>query len=130
MQLIDIRSDTVTQPTAQMREAMFYAQVGDDVFGDDPTVNELEALAAQKVGKEAALFVPTGTQGNSIAVMAHTRRGQSVIMSRNCHIATHEAGGYALLSGVSACFAEEEAGIMHPQSIAELITDTYDPHIA
>jgi threonine aldolase len=100
------------------------------VFYDDPTVNELEVLAARIPGKQAALFVPTGTQGNNIAIMAHTRRGQSVIMSRNCHIATHEAGGYAALSGVSACFAKEEDGIMDAASIAALITDTSDTHIA
>jgi threonine aldolase len=100
------------------------------VFGDDPTVNELEALAAQIVGKEAALFVPTGTQGNNIALMAHTRRGQTVIMSNNCHIATHEAGGYALISGLTASFAQEKDGIMYPESIAALITDASDPHVA
>ena len=75
MHYIDLRSDTVTQPTLAMRAAMAAAEVGDDVYGDDPTMNELEALAAQMLGKEAAMFVPSGTMGNQIGIMSQTRRG-------------------------------------------------------
>ena len=83
---IDLRSDTVTQPTQQMREAMYQAQVGDDVYGDDPTVNQLEKKAAEMMGKEAALFVASGTMGNAVAVMSHTKRGDEIILSDTAHI--------------------------------------------
>ena len=76
---IDLRSDTVTQPTQQMREAMFNAQVGDDVYGDDPTMNELEKKAAEMLGKEAALFMASGTMGNAVAVMSHTSRPARIV---------------------------------------------------
>ena len=87
---IDLRSDTVTQPTQQMREAMYQAQVGDDVYGDDPTVNQLEKKAAEMMGKEAALFVASGTMGNAVAVMSHTKRGDEIILSDTAHIVAHE----------------------------------------
>lgn len=101
MSLLDFRSDTVTHPTPAMREAMFRAQVGDDVYQDDPTTNRLEALAAEALGMEAALFVPSGTMGNQIAIMTHTRRGDEAIVSRNSHIFEHEVGAAAVLSGVT-----------------------------
>lgn len=126
MRMIDLRSDTVTQPTPEMREVMYRAIVGDDVLEDDPTVKELEALAADALGKEAALFVTSGTQGNAVSVMAHTRRGDAIILSLGCHIADHEAGSYAMLAGVSPCFAEEDNGILHPESVAALIRDDSD----
>ena len=97
---IDVRSDTVTQPTPAMREAMFHAEVGDDVYGDDPTVRELETLAAGILGKEAALFVPTGNFGNQLALMTHCQRGDEVILGDDCHIVWHETGGAAVLAGV------------------------------
>ena len=97
MRYIDVRSDTVTQPTEKMRQAMAQALVGDDVYLDDPTVNELEALAAQLVGKEAALFLPTGTMGNQCAIMTHTRRGEEIIAEASSHIVTSEVGGAAVL---------------------------------
>lgn len=96
---IDLRSDTVTRPTAAMREAMYRAEVGDDVYGEDPTVNQLEELAAAKVGKEAALFVPTGTMGNAIAIITHCRRGDEVIMGDRSHTYLYEVGGSARLNG-------------------------------
>lgn len=126
MRYIDLRSDTVTQPTQEMREAMYRAVVGDDVFDDDPTIKELESLAAELLGKEAALFVTSGTQGNAVSVMAQTRRGESLLMGRGCHIADHEAGSYAMLSGVSPCFAEDDDGILRPESVAALIHDGSD----
>ena len=98
--IVDLRSDTVTQPTPAMREAMARAEVGDDVFGDDPTVNRLQALAAERLGKEAALFVPSGTMGNLAAVLTHCARGEEVILGHQCHTATTEAGGVAALGGV------------------------------
>ena len=86
MKPIDLRSDTVTQPTGEMRRAMTEAAVGDDVYGDDPTMNRLETLAAEMAGKEAALFVASGTMGNQLAIMTHTRRGDEVICGRRSHI--------------------------------------------
>ncbi len=97
--MIDLRSDTVTMPTPAMRRAMADAEVGDDVYGEDPTVNRLEALAAERMGKEAALFVPSGTMGNLISVLTHVRRGQEVILGDQSHIFIHEAGGASALGG-------------------------------
>jgi threonine aldolase len=98
--LIDLRSDTVTRPTPGMRAAMAAADVGDDVFGEDKTVNKLEERVAQALGKEAALFVPSGTMSNQIAVRIHTRPGDEILCDLNCHIFQYEAGGPAALSGV------------------------------
>lgn len=97
---IDLRSDTVTQPTQAMREAMANAPVGDDVYGDDPTINQLEKLACELLGKEAAMFVPSGTFGNQVAIMTHTKRGDEVLVGDACHILMHEVGAAAVLSGV------------------------------
>jgi threonine aldolase len=97
---IDLRSDTVTQPTPQMRQAMAEAEVGDDVFGDDPTVNRLEAISAERMGKEAALFVPSGTMGNLAALLAHCGRGDEVILGDLSHSYLYEAGGSAALGGI------------------------------
>lgn len=97
---VDLRSDTVTRPTPAMREAMAKAEVGDDVFGDDPTVNRLQAMAAERMGKEAALFVPSGTMGNLAAVLAHCGRGDEVILGDQAHTFVYEAGGVAALGGV------------------------------
>src|SRR5689334_7874672 len=84
--IIDLRSDTVTRPTPQMRKAMSDAEVGDDVYGEDPTVNRLEQRASEILGKEAALFVPTGTMGNTIAIKVHTTHGQEVICDARSHV--------------------------------------------
>src|SRR5438552_6172826 len=94
---IDLRSDTVTHPTPAMREAMYHAEVGDDVYGEDPTINRSQEMAAQRLGKEAALFVPSGTMGNTIAMLTHTRRGQAVIVGDESHIYHYEAGGVSTL---------------------------------
>ncbi|HEX9056683.1 MAG TPA: low-specificity L-threonine aldolase [Ktedonobacterales bacterium] len=99
MPTIDLRSDTVTLPTDTMREAMYRAEVGDDVYGEDPTINQLEALAAERLGKEAALFVASGTMGNVIAVMSHCRRGDDVIVGDRAHIYQAEVGAAARLNG-------------------------------
>lgn len=96
--MIDLRSDTVTQPTAQMREAMMNCEVGDDVCGEDPTLNGLEAYAAELLGKEAALFTPSGTFANQCAILTHTRSGNEMIVCEDSHIIQHEAGSTALIS--------------------------------
>ena len=103
MEYIDLRSDTVTKPTPEMREAMAEAEVGDDVYGDDPTVSRLEALAAEKLGKESALFVPSGTMGNLLALLVHCQRGDEVIVGNQSHIYLNEAGGMSALGGIQPC---------------------------
>jgi threonine aldolase len=103
--MIDLRSDTVTRPTPAMREAMARAEVGDDVYGEDPTVRQLEETVAALLGKEAALFVPTGTMGNQLAILTSTRRGDEVICGEGAHLSLFEAGAAAALSGVQFTFA-------------------------
>jgi len=100
MDYIDLRSDTVTWPTPEMREAMATAHVGDDVYGEDPTVNELEAESAALLGKEAGLFVVSGAMGNTIAALTHCRRGEEIIVGREAHMFTFEAGNPASLGGI------------------------------
>ena len=100
MDYIDLRSDTVTKPTPEMREAMAEAEVGDDVYRDDPTVTRLEELAAEMLGKEAAIFVPSGTMGNLIAMLVHCQRGHEVIVGKQSHIYMNEAGGMSALGGI------------------------------
>ena len=100
MKPIDLRSDTFTQPTSAMREAMANAEVGDDVFEEDPTLKKLEMLAAKKTGKESALFVPSGTMGNLISVLSHCQRGDEVLLGDRSHIFLHEVGGISALGGV------------------------------
>ncbi len=98
--MIDLRSDTVTKPTDEMRQAMMKAEVGDDVYGDDPTVNQLEERAAKVLGKEAAIFVTSGTQGNQIAVLTYTNPGEEIILEQDSHLFYYEVGGIAALAGV------------------------------
>ncbi len=121
MKYIDLRSDTVTQPTDEMREAMARAVVGDDVYGDDPTVCLLEEKAAEYSAKEASLFVPSGTMGNQIAIMTHTKRGNEIITEENCHIVQHEVGAAAILSGVMVRTIKGHMGIMNPRDVEEAI---------
>src|SRR5438552_12982437 len=101
MSLIDLRSDTVTKPSPAMRHAMAEAEVGDDVFGDDPTVNALEERAAQLLGKEAGLFVASGTMGNLVAQLAHLARGQETIAGEQSHLVMDEAASHAVVVGSS-----------------------------
>src|SRR5687768_4668887 len=107
MPLIDLRSDTVTRPTPEMRRAMADADVGDDVFGDDPTVKALEQRAAELLGKEAGLYVASGAMGNLVAQMAHLQRGQETIAGAHGHIVLHEAASYAVVVGASVRALEE-----------------------
>jgi threonine aldolase len=100
MKIIDLRSDTVTKPTQQMRQAMMDAEVGDDVYGEDPTVNRLEKVAAEIIGKDAALFVPTGSMGNQLAIMTHCERGVEAICDADAHVFHYEMAAAGLLSGV------------------------------
>lgn len=121
MKIIDLRSDTVTVPTPEMRQAMFEAEVGDDVYGEDPTVNRLEIEAAAMLGKEAAMFVPTGSQGNQVAVLSHTNRGDEVIVEANSHVYFYEVGGIASLAGCQVRPIEGVRGVMDPDRIAAAI---------
>ena len=109
MKAIDLRSDTVTKPTAAMREAMMAAELGDDVFGDDPTVNALQARIAQMLGKEAALFVPTGTQSNLCGLMAHCQRGEEYIVGQMAHTYRWEGGGAAVLGSIQPQPLQQQA---------------------
>ena len=108
MEWIDLRSDTVTEPTPEMREAMASAEVGDDVYGEDPTVNHLQELSAQMLGKEAALFVPSGTMGNLAAILAHCARGDEIIIGDRSHTYLYEAGGVSALGGVHTFAVENQ----------------------
>ncbi len=130
MDRIDFRSDTVSWPTPAMREAMASARVGDDVYGEDPTVNELEALAAARVGKEAGLFVSSGTMGNLAAVLAHAGRGDEAILGEDSHVFCWEAGGMAALGGVMPHPLPTDAiGRMAPGAVEDAIRWD-DPHVA
>lgn len=100
---VDLRSDTVTHPTPAMRQAMANAAVGDDVFGEDPTVNRLQEMAAERMGKEAGLFVASGTMGNLIAILAHCNRGDEVILGKQAHTYRYEGGGLSVLGGIHSC---------------------------
>jgi len=117
--MIDLRSDTVTRPSDAMREAAADADVGDDVYGDDPTVNELERRAAEVVGCEAALFVPTGTMGNQIAARVHADAGTEVIVDREAHVVRWEVGGLARHAGLQTRTVDAERGVPTPERIHE-----------
>ncbi|MFZ1745986.1 MAG: low-specificity L-threonine aldolase [Nitrospirales bacterium] len=121
MQKIDLRSDTVTKPTPAMREAMAQAQVGDDVYGEDPTVNRLEAMAAEMLGKEAAVFVPSGVMGNQLALRLHTRPGDEVIVDSTSHLIRYEGGSASSLSGVQLVCVPGDRGRLSPESVEAAI---------
>lgn len=126
---IDVRSDTVTHPTAAMRVAMAEAPVGDDVFGDDPTILALEARAAELLGKEAALFVPSGTMGNLVSLMAHVPRGGEIIAPAEAHVFNDEAANYAVVAGAGMRpIAETPDGEMPIDAVVDAIQDAGDPH--
>lgn len=126
---VDLRSDTVTKPTTAMRKAMAQAEVGDDVMGEDPTVNRLQARAAELFGREAALYVPSGTMGNQICIKVHTRPGQAVVGEADCHIFGHECGMYAQFSGAIALPIHTSRGFFGAQQVADHITPP-DVHVA
>lgn len=128
--MIDLRSDTVTRPTREMLDAICNAQVGDDVFGDDPTVKDLEEKVAVLFGKKAAIFCPSGTMTNQIAIKAHTRPGDEVICDRNSHIYNYEGGGIALNSGCSVRLIHGDRGRFTALDVLENINDVYNEHLA
>lgn len=111
MRYIDLRSDTVTLPTDEMRLAMFNAEVGDDVFQDDPTINLLEEKAAKIFNKEAAIFVPSGTFSNQLAIFSHTKHGDEIIVDQNAHIVIHESGASSIIAGVQLFTLESNNGL-------------------
>jgi threonine aldolase len=124
--IIDLRSDTVTRPTPAMRAAIHDAEVGDDVFNDDPTVRRLEERVAALLGKEAALFVPSGTMSNQIAVKAHTQPGDELLCDVNCHIYNYEAGGPAVLSGVTCRTIEGDHGVIDLSQLEDKVRPVND----
>ncbi len=128
MEYIDLRSDTVTKPTPEMREAMAKAEVGDDVFGDDPTVNLLQEMAADVTGKQAALFVPSGTMGNLAAILTHCQRGDEVILGQKNHTFLFEAGGISALGGIHSYQLQNQTdGSLLISDVESAIRDD-DPH--
>lgn len=121
MRIIDLRSDTVTKPTEAMREAMARAEVGDDVYGEDPTVNRLQEMVAGLLGKKAALFVPSGTMANQLAIRIQTQPGQEVIAESKAHIVRYEQGAAGALAGVQLHWVTGDRGIMGPEHIEAAI---------
>ena len=121
MKWIDLRSDTVTRLTKEMREAMLHAEVGDDVFGDDPTVNHLEEIIAEMTGKEAGLFCPSGTFANELALFTHCKQGDEVIVDQFSHIVQHESGASPIISGVQLFTLESQAGIWDLEKLQRMI---------
>lgn len=120
-EIIDLRSDTVTKPTAGMRKAMAEAEVGDDVFGEDPSVNALQEKVARLLGKEKAVFVPSGTMANQLSVKAHTQPGDEVLLEANSHVYYYEGGGGAVLSGVQFFLLQGKRGILEASQVEEAI---------
>lgn len=125
--MIDLRSDTVTMPTDEMRKVMARAEVGDDVYGEDPTVNRLQDMAATMLGKRFALFVPSGTMANQLAIRAHTQPGQEIIVESKCHIVRYEQGAAGALAGVQLHWVIGERGVMTAEQVEAAIRPK-DPH--
>lgn len=129
MHTIDLRSDTITQPTQTMRQAMAEAEVGDDVMGDDPTINELQAVAADRMGMESALLVPSGTMANQIATWVHTARQGQVVCHENCHLTLYEGGGLSMIAGVMPRTVSSPDGRFSAEAIRHHFGPD-DPHFA
>src|SRR5262249_33190948 len=125
---VDLRSDTVTKPSPAMRRAMAEAEVGDDVLGDDPTVKVLEVRTAELLGKEAALFVPSGTMANQIAVGVNAQPGDELLCASTSHIYVWEAGGVARVSGVTARTFEGDGGLLTLEDLRHAIRPMHDVH--
>ena len=129
MRVVDLRSDTVTHPSPEMRRAMYEAELGDDVYGEDPTLNALEAKAAERLGKEAAVFVASGTMGNLVSVLSHAQRGDEIILGNKAHIFRSEAGGVSALGGVSFhTIPNDERGMLDLNDIQAAVRPN-DPHM-
>ena len=127
--MIDLRSDTVTQPTAEMRQFMADAAVGDDVYGDDPTVNALESYVAELLGKEAAVYMPSGTMTNQIALRVQTEPGDEIVLEAEAHIYYYEGGAPAALSGVMCCLVQGEKGVFGAEDLRRVLrpSDSHFP---
>ena len=125
---IDLRSDTVTMPTPAMRQAMATTPLGDDVFGDDPTVNQLEQVAATRLGKEAAVFLPSGTMGNVVGVAVNAHTGEEIIADAESHVFLYEGAGAAVIAGVQIRPVATEAGVMSPAQIEAALRPRDDVH--
>ena len=121
LDLVDLRSDTFTLPTQEMRDAMASASVGDDVFEEDPTVNRLEAIAADLVGKEAALFVVSGTMGNLVANLTHTQPGDEVVLGAHSHIYGYEVGGISRIGGLIPRLIDDSEGTIRPKQVLQAL---------
>ncbi len=121
--MIDLRSDTVTNPTQKMRDAAREARVGDDVYGDDPTVSELETLAAKMLGKEAAMYVPSGTFGNQVSLLTHTNQGDEIIIGTDAHLKLHEGGGAAIIAGVMMNAIDVDKGMMDLEKVETAVRE-------
>ena len=129
MREVDLRSDTVTHPSPEMRRAMYEAELGDDVYGEDPTLNALEAKAAERLGKEAAVFVASGTMGNLVSVLSHAQRGDEIILGNKAHIFRSEAGGASALGGVSFhTIPNDSRGMLDLDDIQAAVRPN-DPHM-
>jgi threonine aldolase len=128
--VIDLRSDTVTQPNAEMRRAMITAPLGDDVMGDDPTVNRLEEVAAARLGKEASVFLPTGTMGNLIGIAVNAHQGEEIIADSESHVFLYEGAGAAAVTGVQIQQIATPAGVMSPEQVAAAVRPRNDFHFA
>ncbi len=129
MEIVDLRSDTVTRPTPAMRAAMAAAEVGDDVYLEDPTINRLQEMSAELTGMQAGLFVSSGTQGNLAAVLAHCQRGDEVILGNKAHTFLFEAGGISVLGGVHSCqLPNQPDGTLALEDIQAAIRPEHDPH--
>src|SRR5437899_2241760 len=125
--VIDLRSDTVTAPTPEMRRAMADAEVGDDCYGEDPTVNRLQDLAADLLGVEAAMLVPTGTMANQVAVRTLTHPGAEVVCEADCHLVHHESGATAIISQVQLRTVAGRLGVLDPDDVHAAIRAGDDP---
>ena len=126
--LVDLRSDTVTRPTPSMRQAMAEAEVGDDVLGEDPTVNALQRRVAAMVGKQAALFVPTGTMANLLAAVSQTRPGDTIVLDETAHPFNFESGGLAMVAGLMTKTVRGDCGILSPEQVEEALVLHKDHH--
>lgn len=129
LKIIDLRSDTVTRPTLKMRQIIASAEVGDDVFGDDPNVNHLQETVGKLLGKEAALFVPSGTMANQVSIKAHTQPGDEVILEENSHVFNYESGAPALLSGVTVHTLKGIRGVFTAEQVENALRPS-DHHFA
>jgi len=128
VEIVDLRSDTVTRPSPAMRAAMARAEVGDDVFDDDPTIHRLQERVAALLGKERALFVPSGTMGNAVAVRSLTQPGDEILLHRDSHLYFYEGGGYAAISGCSVCLLDGERGLLDPSTVRAALRPADDHH--